>query len=101
MCAKFDDVLGVTRFDGTEDVHRGNVSAAEGALVHDLFNARASGGDFAGEISEPAGTIADYGGESAKAAIGDEATLDHTAENVRVNVAAAKQEHAFFAGELF
>src|ERR1051325_2642098 len=101
MCAKFDDVLGVTRFDGTEDVHRGNVSAAEGALVHDLFDARAGGGDFAGEIGETARPIADHGGEAAEPAVGDEAALNHAAEDVWVDVAAAKQEHAFFAGELF
>src|ERR1051325_3381274 len=77
MCAKFDDVPGVTRFDGTEDVHRGNVSAAEGALVHDLFDARAGGGDLAGEIGETARPIADHGGEAAEPAIGDEAALVH------------------------
>src|ERR1051325_2844895 len=101
MCAKFDDVPGVTRFDGTEDVHRGNVSAAEGALVHDLFDARAGGGDLAGEIGETARPIADHGGEAAEPPIGDEPALNHAAEDVWVDVAAANQEHAVFAGELF
>src|ERR1043166_1692146 len=50
MIAHFGDMVGVTRFDGAEDVHRGKVSAAEGALVHDLFDARAGGGDFFSEI---------------------------------------------------
>ncbi len=60
--------------------------------MHDLFHARAGRSDLGGEISETAGAIADHGGETAKAAVGDEAAFDDPAQDIRIDVAAAKQK---------
>ena len=48
---------------------------------------------------KPARPIADGGGEPAKAAIVGEAAFEHTAENVRIDIAAAERQDNFFAFE--
>lgn len=69
--------------------------------MYDLFNARAGGSDLRGEIGETARAIADDSGESTKSSIGHQTAFDDAAEDVWIDVAAAKQEHALFAGEFF
>ena len=43
--------------------------------------------------ARPPGPIADDGGEAAETAVGDEAALDHAAEDIRIDVAAGKKEN--------
>ena len=91
----------VPRLDGAENVNRGNIRPGEGAIVHDLFDARASGRDFRREISETARTIADDGSEAREAAIGYEAAFDDPAQDVGIDIAAAEKKNDAFAGELW
>jgi hypothetical protein len=79
--AQFGEMLMVSRLDRAKDVHSRNIGAGEGAVVHHLFDARASGGDLRGEISEPARTIADDGSKSAEPTIGHQAALEDAASN--------------------
>src|SRR5712691_3689430 len=76
------EMIPVARFNRAEDVHRGNIGVGEGAIVHDLFNARARGSDPCREIGQTAGSIADPRAETAKPSVRDKATLDHAAEDV-------------------
>jgi len=73
-----------------KDVDRRNIRTGEGALMDDLFDARASRRDLGREIREPTGSIANDGGESAKPPVRDQTALDHAAEHVGIDVAAAK-----------
>ena len=89
----------VARFDGANDADGGNIAAGKGAFVHHLFDARAAGGDFTGEICETAWPIADDCSESAETAISDEPALDHAAQHVWIDVAAGKEQDGAFACE--
>ena len=74
--------------------------AGEGAIVHDLFDARAAGCDLRGQIGQAAGPIADDGGEAAETAVRDEAAFDHAAEDVRIDIAAGKQKDDALSSEI-
>ena len=91
----------IPRFDRAQNAHGRDVAARKGAIVHHLFNARAGRGDLRGEISETAGAIADYRGEAAKASIGDETAFDDAAQDVWIDVAAAKQKNHALVLEFF
>ena len=91
----------VPRLDGALDMDRGNIGAGKGAIVHDLFNAGAGGRDFCGEIREATGPITDDRSETREPAIGDEAAFDDAAQNIGIDVAAAKQQHDPFACEFW
>jgi hypothetical protein len=54
-----------------------------------------------GEIGEATGAVADDGGEPAKSSVSNQAAFDDAAEDVWIDVAAAKQKHARFTGEFF
>jgi hypothetical protein len=58
--AKFSEMLVIARLHCAEDVNCRDVGPGEGAVVHHLFDARASRGDLAREIGEAAGPIADH-----------------------------------------
>ena len=88
--AKLSEVLVISRLDRTEDVNGRNVGTGERAIVHDLFDARASRRDLGREIGKATGPITDYGRESAKPAIGDQTAFDHATEHVGIDVAAAE-----------
>ena len=57
--AQLGEVLVVSGFDRAKNVHGRNIGAGEGAIVHDLFNARAGRGDLRCQIGEATGPIAD------------------------------------------
>ena len=88
MRAKLREMLVVSRFNRAKHSDGRNVRAGERAVVYHFLNTRTGRRDLLGEIGQSAGTIADDGGESAQAAIGDEPALNHAAENIRVNVSA-------------
>ncbi len=73
-----------------KDVDRRNIRTGERAIMDDLFDARASRRDLGREIREATGSIANDGGESAKPPVRDQTALDHAAEHVGIDVAAAK-----------
>src|SRR5205085_10302200 len=62
--------------------------------------AGAGGGDFFGKIRETARAITNDRGESTQTAVGDETAFNYATENVWIDIATAKEEHAFFAGEI-
>ena len=61
--------------------------------MQDLLDTRAAGCDLRCQIGQAAGPIADDGGEAAEAAVRHEAALDHTAEDVRIDITAGKQKN--------
>src|SRR6266581_706057 len=69
--AKLSEMLLISRLDRTEDVNGRNVGTGERAIVHDLFDARASRRDLGCEIGKATGPITNDGGKSAKPAISD------------------------------
>src|SRR5205085_2333105 len=89
----------VPRLDGTLNMNRGDVGAGESAIVDDLFDAGTGRRNFRREIREASGPVADDRGETCEPAIGDQAALDHAAQNVRIDVAAAEKEHDAFRRE--
>ena len=52
--SNFLEMRAVARLDRAEDVDGGDIGAGEGAVVHDLFDARADGRDLRGEIGQAA-----------------------------------------------
>src|SRR2546423_2580921 len=92
-------MLMVPRLDGAEDMDRGNSRAGESAIVHDFLNARATGRDLGGEISQAAGTITDHGGETAEPAVCDEAPFHDPAQHVGIDVTPPEKEDDAFAGK--
>ena len=55
----------------------------------------------AARSARPPGPIADDGGETAEPAVGDQAALDHAAQDIRIDVAAAKEKDDAFAGQFW
>src|SRR5450432_1302001 len=90
----------VARFDGAKDVHCGDVGAGKGAVVYDLFDTRADGGNLRREIGKAARPVTDHGTETRESPIRHEPALDHASEHVWSDVAAAKQQYDALAGEL-
>jgi hypothetical protein len=80
----------VSGLDRAEDVDGRDIRTSEGAIMHHLFDARASGSDLRCQIGEPARSIANNGGKSAKTAVCYQTTLYYTTEHVGIDVAAAK-----------
>jgi hypothetical protein len=46
-------MLVIADFDRAEHMDRRNIGTGEGAIVHHLLHARASGGDLGSEIGQP------------------------------------------------
>src|ERR1700681_1268757 len=90
----------VSGFNRAHDMHAGATGAAERAVVHDLFNAGAGRGDLPGEISQSSRPIADHSGEPAETTIGDQSAFDDPAQDVRVDVSSAEEEHDAFSCQL-
>src|SRR5436190_8212470 len=83
-------MLAVARFHGAKDVHRRDIRAGEGAIMHHLFDASTAGSDLCGQICETTGSIANYGGEARESAIGDEPAFDDAAQDIGIDISAAK-----------
>ena len=94
-------VLAVACLHRTKDVHRRDIRAGKSAIVHHLLDAGTAGSDLCGQICETAGPIANHGGEARKSSVGDESALDDPAQDIRIDISAAKQKHDAFAGETF
>jgi len=90
----------VARFNGADNVDCRDVGAGESPVVHHLFDARADGSDLRSEIGEAARPVADHRSETRKASVRDEAAFDDPAQDVRIDIAAAKQNDDAFSGEL-
>src|SRR5438876_1190057 len=89
----------IAGFDSATNVHGRNVRTSKRAIVHNLLDACSGRGDLRGKIGEPAGAIANDGGEPAQTAVGDETPLNHAAEHIWIDIAAAKQQNNSLAGE--
>ena len=50
--------------------------------------------------ARPPGPIADHGGETREPAVRHQPALDHAAEDIRIDVAAAEEQDDIFAGQL-
>ena len=92
-------MLMIPGFDGAQNVDRRNIRARESAIMHDLLNACADRSDLLRQICQVTRTIANDCRKSAKATIGDQTALYYAAENIWVDVAAAKQEYHAFSCE--
>ena len=84
-------MLPVPGLDGAQDMDGGDVGAGESAIVQDLLDAGAGGGDLGGQIGQSSRPIADHGGEPAEPAIGDQATFDDAAQDIRIDVSSAEE----------
>ena len=89
----------ITRFDRAKNVYGGNIGTGESAIVHHFFDARADRRNLRGEIGEAARPIANYCRKTRKSPVRHEPALDHAAEHVWIDVAAAEQEDDTFARE--
>ena len=89
----------VTRFDRAKNVYGGEIGTGESALVHHFFYARADRRNLRGEIGEAARPVADYCRKTRKSPVGHEPPLDHPAEHVWIDVAAAEQKDDTLARE--
>ena len=49
--------------------------------------------------ASPPGTIADHGGEAAEPAIGHQASFDHAAQDIRVDISSAEKKNDALAGQ--
>ena len=95
----FFEMRAVARFDRAKNVDGGDIGTGESAIVHHFFDARADRRDLRGEIGEAARPVADYGRETRKPPVRHEPALDHPAEHVWIDVAAAEQEDDTLARE--
>src|SRR3712207_2450284 len=93
-------MLVVARLDRANHLDRREIGTRERAIVHHLFDARARGGDLRREIGKTSWTITDDRGESAQPAVRNQAAFDHPAEHIRIDVAAAQEQHDTLAFEL-
>src|SRR3954468_19155175 len=94
------DVGGVPGFDDAVDEDGVDIFTDEGTVVLDIVHAGAFIGQQSGESGETARPIADDSAETAEAAVRRQAALDDAPEDVGIDVAAAKREHDFFAGQI-
>ena len=88
--AQHGQMLAVSCFYRANDMHRRNVRASKGAIVHHLFDACAARGNLSGQIRQSAGPIADDCDESRQPSIGDKAPFDDPAQDVGINISATK-----------
>ena len=95
----FFEMRAVTRFDRAKNVYGGDIGTGESAIVHHFFDARADRRDLRGEIGEAARPIANYCRKTRKSPVRHEPALDHPAEHVWIDVAAAEQEDDTLARE--
>ena len=95
----FFEMRAVTRFDRAKNVYGGEIGTGESAIVHHFFDARADRRNLRGEIGEAARPIANYCRKTRKSPVRHEPTLDHPAEHVWIDVAAAEQEDDTLARE--
>src|SRR5262249_30219841 len=96
---QFADMSVIARFDGADGVDRGDIRSAESAIVFDILDARAARRDDAREFGKTARPVTDHRGETRDAAIAHKALFDDAAEDRRVDVAAAGDEHDFLAAQ--
>ena len=89
----------ITRFDRAKNVYGGDIGTGESALVHHFFDARADRRNLRGEIGEAARPVANYCRKTRKSPVRHEPALDHPAEHVWIDVAAAEQEDDTLARE--
>src|SRR5258705_4864006 len=94
-------MLMVSGLDRAENIDGRNIRTGKGAVVYYLFDARASRSDSRCQIGQAAGAVADDCGKAAKAAIRNQASFNYATENVRIDVATAKEQHHSLASELF
>ena len=92
-------MIRITRFNDAPDDDRGDVPIGKGAVVSDVHDARAFIRHQRGELRQPSRSVADRGGEPAKAAIGCQAPFQNAAEDSRIYVAAAKRQHHLATGQ--
>src|SRR6266446_10056190 len=90
----------IPRFDCAYNVHGRDIRAAKSAIVHDLLDACPGRSDLRSQLGQTTRPIADHCSESAKATICDQTALNHAAEHVRINIAAAKQENHTLSAKL-
>jgi hypothetical protein len=98
--AQHGQMLAVSCFHRAKDMHRRNVRAGEGAIVHDLFDACAARRDLRGQIRQSARPITDDGDETRQPSIGDKTAFDDSAQDIGINIAATKEKHDAFAGKI-
>ncbi len=93
-------MLMVACFDRAKNVHGGDIRAGEGAIVHDLLDAAPVAAICAARSARPPGRSLITAVNRPSRAVRDKAAFDHAAENVRIDVSAAKQKNDAFSGEL-
>src|SRR5947208_16735002 len=92
-------MLAIACFHRTKDVYGRDIRAGESTIVHHLFDAGTAGSNLCGQIRQTAGPIANHRGKTRKSSVGDEPAFDDAAQDVGINISAAKQKHDAFAGE--
>src|SRR4030095_9147816 len=83
--AQLRQMLVIAGFDRAKNVYRRDVRAGECAIMNDLLSARSGRSDLRSQVGQATGSVANHCSESAKPAICDQAALNYTTENVRIN----------------
>jgi len=97
--AQHGQMLAVSCFHRAKDMHRRDVRAGKGAIVHYLFDACAARGNLRGQIRQSAGPIADDSYETREPSIGNKAAFDDPAQDIGINISATKEKDDAFTGE--
>src|SRR5262245_14537812 len=95
----FFKMRAITRFDRAKNVYGGEIGTGESALVHHFFDARADRRNLRSEIGEAARTVANYRCKTRKSPVRHEPALNHPAEHIWIDVAAAEQKDDTLARE--
>src|SRR6476660_6273945 len=97
--AQHGQMLAVSCFHRAKDMHRRDVRAGKGAIVHYLFDACAARGNLRGQIRQSPGSIADDSYETREPSIGDKAAFDERAQDIGINISATKEKDDAFTSE--
>src|SRR5207302_9869164 len=98
--AQHGQMLALPRFHRAKDMHRRDVRAGKGAIVHYLFDARAARGNLRGQIRQSAGPIADDSYETREPSIGNKAAYDDPDQDIGIYIFATKVNAVVFTDEI-
>ncbi len=103
MLAQFSaqrgQMLAVSCFHRAKDMHRRDVRAGKGAIVHYLFDACAARGNLRGQTANPPGRSLMTATKLREPSIGNKAAFDDPAQDIGINISATKEEDDAFTGE--
>ena len=94
-------MFAVTGLHGANDLDSGNIGATEGAIMGDIFHARAAIGDDLGETREATRTITNSRAESREATIIHESAFNDSTEHRRIDISSTNSQRHILAREFW